>query len=436
MTGRWTRIAWAGCGIALVWASANINWGGEHWRTVLQADAKGYHAYLPALLLHHDPNLGFFEAIERGKYHNPDLAYDYRIAIDGRTLNRYFMGTALAQTPFFLAAHAVAHVTGHDADGFSKPYVVGVNIAAIAWVLLGLWCLARLLASFGVDDRWRAFTLAAFTFGTNLFYYTVVAPGMSHAYSFGAFAALLLLARRWEERPRAVMLPLLGAAFGLLVLIRPVNAVMLLALPIVLKDPGAALRQALQHPTAVVPAVAVAGLIPALQFAYYKAATGLWLVYSYGEEHFAWSDPHFLDLLFSYRKGLFVYTPLLLGAFAGLPFWWRTARRQVLWWAGFLAGLTWLLGSWWNWWYGGSFGSRVYVEYLPLFAVPFALAQQGLGKRSRWAFLTIAVLLVLLCQAQTYQARYYIIHWEDMDRDRYWESVRRIGDLFPGTPGP
>ena len=429
MSERWTRLALGFCAVVLVWASSNINWGGTHWRTVMQADAKGYHAYLPALLLYQDPNMGFFDAIEGDKYYSPNRYYDYRIAIAGRIIDRYYMGTAFAQLPFFIGAHAIAPFTDHEADGFSKPYVIATNLAAIAWVLLGLWCLARLLADFGIDDRWRAFTIVAFAFGTNLFYYTVVAPGMSHAYGFGASTAFFLLASRWGTSRRPWHLPAMGALLGLIILIRPVNALVVLALPLFWQRPLDALRAIIRRPMVLAAAAVLVLAIPALQFLYYKAATGQWFVYSYGDERFNWSDPHFLDMLFSYRKGLFVYTPLLLCALAGLRFWWRGSRRQVMWWVLFLALLTWVLGSWWNWWYGGSFGSRVYVEYLALFAIPFALALQHLKRAGRTAMLIAAVILVAFCQVQTYQARYYVIHWEDMDREKYWESVRRIPEL-------
>lgn len=421
----WTTGSLLLAALLFLWTSANINWGGEHWRHIVQADAKGYHAYLPAILLYGDPNLGFFDAIEGDKYHDPNLYYDYRSGFAGHTINKYYAGTALAQLPFFLAAHALAPITGHDADGFSKPYAVATNLAAIAWVLLGLYCLAALLTAWGVSDRWRAFTLLCFAFGTNLFYYTVVAPGMSHAYSFGVCTALFLLAWRWEQHARGRELVLMGALLGLIVLIRPVNALVLLALPCLWSDPPGTVSKALKALPALLGAVVLAVAIPALQLLYYKLATGHWLVYSYGEEGFRWSDPHLLDILFSYRKGLFLYTPLLLLALVGLQYWWQRSKGQVLRWAGFLLLLTYVLSSWWNWWYGGSFGSRVYVEYLALFAVPFALALQGLAGAARKAFVTVAVVLVLLCQFQTYQARYSLIHWEDMDRARYWDVFLR-----------
>ena len=98
-------------------------------------------------------------------------------------------------------------------------------------------------------------------------------------------------------------------------------------------------------------------------------------------------------------------------------------------WSFFFLVLTYVLSSWGNWWYGGSFGSRVHVEFLALFAFLFALAAQHLVGVFARAFFTSAVALVILCQIQTYQARYYQIHWSDMDRERYWDVFLRVDEL-------
>ncbi len=418
-------------GVLLV-CSSNINWGAEHWRTVLQADAKGYHAYLPGLLLEGDPNLGSFDVIERGRYYNPDLFYDYRLQVDGTYINKYFMGTALMQSPLFVCAHAYATITGAEADGWSKPYVVAVNLSAIAFVIVGLLCLAKLLTTYAIADGIIAFTVVAFTFGTNLFYYAVVAPGMSHVYSFGLCTAFLLVGRRFALRPRPSHLLALGLLLGAIMLVRPVNAVILFALPI-LFDTSDRMRECWrtirEFPRSAIGGVSAALAIGALQLVYYKAATGSWIVYSYGDEGFNWSDPHMLDMLWSYRKGLFVYTPITLLACVGLWHLAQHSRWAALAWMSFFVVLTYVLSSWWNWWYGGSFGSRVYVEFLALIALPFALLLQRTTGRWRKVLITTAVLLMVVCQIQTYQARYYRIHWSDMDRERYWDEFLRIDKL-------
>ena len=432
MKAPWTTSSLAGMALVLVICSSNINWGKEHWRTVLQADAKGYYAYLPALFIYHDANLGFFDVIEKETYYNANLFYDYRFGYEGKVVDKYFLGTAVAQLPFFLAAHGFIGATGGLADGYSKPYVVAVNLAAVVWVLFGLWCLARLLATYSISDGVVAFSLTVFLFGTNLFYYTVVAPGMSHAYSFGLCTAFLLLGRRTFITPSIGRVLALGVLLGLIILIRPVNGLILLALPVLLDQRPT--RQDIKDAIArywIVGggAVLLAICIAALQLLYYRLATGDWIVYSYGEEGFNWTAPHVLDILFSYRKGLFLYAPVLLFGLVGLPFLWRRSGLAAGSWLVFFVLVTYVLSSWWNWWYGGSFGSRVYVEYFALFALPAGLALQDLAQRWKKALISGMILCVVLCQIQTFQMRYYQIHWEDMDRERYWDVFLRLDRL-------
>ncbi len=425
---RWTLPLMA---LLLLAVTNNINWGGTHWRTVLQADAKGYHAYLPALVVHGDPHFGFM-GLADSLGSTPALRYEYRTAPTGVPINKYWGGTALMQAPFYMLVHAGLRATGQAATGHGRPYVMAVCLAAIAHALLGLWAIARLLEGWRVPGHLRALTLAALLFGTHLFYYTIVAPGMSHVYSFALFALLLLQGQRHARDGAAWRLPLLGLLLGLLVLVRPVNGIAVLALPVVAGGRLRLLQRMKElrgRSAALIVAIAVALLIPGLQLVYYRAATGQWWVDSYPGEGFNWAAPHPIEILFSYRKGLFVYTPLCLLAFTGLWGLFRRSRLATAAWAGYFLLLTYVLSSWWNWWYGGSFSARPFVDHLALFALPLGLAINDATGRWRTLLASMLTACVLLCQVQTYQARYYLIHYEDMDRARYWEVFLRLDRL-------
>jgi hypothetical protein len=83
------------------------------------------------------------------------------------------------------------------------------------------------------------------------------------------------------------------------------------------------------------------------------------------------------------------------------------------------------------WFYGGSFSSRVYVEYLPLFMILLALsAQNAMNRLAKNSLVIIVVLLIFICQIQTYQYRYYYIHWEDQTKEKYWAHFLRIDLLM------
>jgi len=97
----------------------------------------------------------------------------------------------------------------------------------------------------------------------------------------------------------------------------------------------------------------------------------------------------------------------------------------------FLGFLTYILSSWWSWWYGGSFSSRAYLEYFPLFGILLGLALESFKRVSlRRAYTSLIVLLIIVCQIQTFQYRYYFIHWSEMNKEKYWDVFLRVDLLL------
>ncbi len=101
----------------------------------------------------------------------------------------------------------------------------------------------------------------------------------------------------------------------------------------------------------------------------------------------------------------------------------------------FLLLAVYILSAWWSWWYGGSFGSRVCIEYYALIALLVGLAYKYLKPGwSRKLYSGLIVCVLLVCQMQTYQYRYYYIHWEKMDKEHYWRVFMRIDQLGKRNP--
>lgn len=89
----------------------------------------------------------------------------------------------------------------------------------------------------------------------------------------------------------------------------------------------------------------------------------------YQQESFILSQPNILKFLFSYQKGFFVYAPafLVLLVAGTIRFVHKRAYWKLLSFYGALFGLVYVLSSWWVWFYGGSYGTRVMVDYYALF---------------------------------------------------------------------
>jgi len=421
--------------LIMVLVSNNLNWTRDSWKGVIEADAKGYFAYLPATFVYGDLNYGFYDDMEMDKYYDPNFYFDYRFQTeDDRYYNKYFCGSAIAMSPFYLIGHVIANSSGYDADGYSYPYIVSITLAALFYLFLGLLYLRKTMTLYEISERNKSVVLLATAFGTNLFYYAIVEPGLSHIYSFAFVSMFIYFAKRYFISFEKRYVIYLAATLAIIILIRPVNGLIIFSLPLIagnflrLKN---GLQFLLQHGKVLLYGLLIGTLILAIQLLVYKLSTGQFFIYSYGTDRFYFLDPHMIDILFSYRKGLFLYTPIYLIAVLGVFVLWRSRKFEVLSFLGFFLLITYVLSSWWMWYYGGSFSSRVYVEFLPVFMILLALSLHEL--RIRWTKFTsvaIIVLLIGLCQVQTYQYRYGEIHWSEMTKDHYWNVFLRIDRLM------
>ena len=414
--------------------SSNLNWGKNHWRGIIESDGKGYYAYLPAIFIYKDLNFGFFDEIEKEKYYNQNLYYDYRAQANGVTINKYYCGTALAELPFFLLAHISSYVSGYVMDGYSKPYPILINVAALFYLLIGLVYLNSSLKTFKVTDRSRALTLFAAVFGTHLFYYAVVEPGMSHIYSFAFVSMFFYYSRIYFGSFQGRHMAILATLLGIITLIRPINGLIIFILPFAAGNFQLLKRgigMIFRHKLWLLFSFCIFFSILSIQFIIYKISTGHFWIYSYQSEGFNFLSPHFIEILFSYKKGLFLYTPLLFLSLLGGYFLWKRSRYMFYSWFSFFFLITYVFSSWWMWYYGGSFSSRVYVEYIPLFMILLGISISSIEvKRTRRLYVLMIALLIIICQIQTYQYRYYYIHWSDMTKEKYWSEFLRIDKLM------
>ncbi|EHJ46376.1 hypothetical protein DFW101_0359 [Solidesulfovibrio carbinoliphilus subsp. oakridgensis] len=326
------------------------------------SDGNGYWSYLPSYLIFKDPTFAAFMAL----YADTPQAQGVRQTSDGTYLQKYGIGVAVLQSPFFLAADAVARSARFERDGYSPPYQVAAALAPAVYALLGLGLLLRAFRPYypAASLAWAA----AFLFlGTNAYHYATFDGSFSHIFSFFLGSALLCLLLGWRQRSLALALAT-GLVLGLMLLVRPTNAQYFLfaACWLGLDRYRAGGRAGLRR-AALELAVCglVAGAVFSLQLAAWHASTGKWLVYAYDGEYFEFFSPHLRETLFSVRKGLFFWHPMYLVAILGL-FLVRRSPGYLPAAAAFLAVFTYVTASWYCWWYGGTLGQRAFVDALPV----------------------------------------------------------------------
>ena len=403
-------------------------------RGVIKWDIISYYAYLPAAFIYHDLSLDFTEDPE---FLN-DNKFWYQQTGIGKKVIITSMGLAYLYAPFFFMAHALAPDFDQARDGFQSIYQFFLVLSALFYLGFGFYFLWKFLARY--FSPWiTAITLFLIGMGTNLYYYSTHEAAMPHAFNFSLIALFLYLLARWYDRAGWKNSLLLGLVFGLIVLIRPSNAVLIILLVFWEVDTGKALwgrmRFLLRH-APLIGLMSAGFLRPWIpQFLYWKEVSGSFLYNSYSEvgSAFYFDNPHLLDFLFSYRKGWFVYTPLMLFAVIGfIPFYW--IRRGLFYpVAVFLGVIIYVFSSWWSWWTGGSFGIRSMVDLMAILSLPLAAFLTWLGKGKWWAAAAFSLLLAFTVFLNVFQTRQYqkvLIHGTAMTKASYWTIFLRLEDRY------
>jgi hypothetical protein len=410
--------------------------GLTRWQTlsedpIIQTDGQGYHAYLPAVFIYHDLQFGFVDSLNQ-TYYPEDKRAQFIVPSDEGNVNKYFVGTAIVQAPFFLVGCAVSWILGVPVDGYSWPFQLMSGVAAITCLSLGLWFLGRLLLAMGFGRFANLTTLLFISFGTNLLHYTLYAPAMSHVYSFLTISAFLFFIHKAFSEQHGRSLLFAAVAVGLTVLIRPINGLVVLGIPVVtsgLFGTVNGLETFLSEKKALLAAIAIGFLVVMIQPFIYFLQTGSPIVWSYQQEGFNFSSPELMNVLFSYRKGLFVYCPILFLAVLGMVSGAIKETARYAWLMFFLFVVSWVIASWWMWYYGGSYGHRAFIEYYPFFAIGLAsLLHRGWWLFKPWLFALLGLALVGVQMVQTYQYSIDIIPFDSMGKTKYWNLFLRTGD--------
>jgi hypothetical protein len=123
-------------------------------------------------------------------------------------------------------------------------------------------------------------------------------------------------------------------------------------------------------------------------------------------------------VLFGFEKGWFIYTPVtiffVLGFFylKDYPF-----KKSVLW---FCLLNIWVIISWSDWKYGGSYSTRALMQSYPVFALAFgAFIQKYWIGSNRYLMGVIAAFLIGLNLFQIQQYNTTTLHYYDMNRAYY-----------------
>lgn len=412
--------------LAVVLLMTQISWksvNGEENRRIISGDGVGYYQYLVSLFIQND-------------IQHQELKGAFMKPVNNRVVNKCFVGTALCMSPFFGLGVMHTKLADQELNAYNLILQRWINVGGIFYLLLGLFFISRWLSSFELNVWARYSAIICLFFGTNLLLYSILSPSMSHVYSFFSVSGFLYAGRNFFLKTSVRWGYLAAFFFGLIIIIRPVNGIVLLLLPF-LSGGIRPLFQRFQHTPIrhYFIAATIFFTVLSIQSWMWYLQTGHWFVWSYGDEGFYFNRPQLYEVLFGFRKGWFIYTPMAFLGMTGLFFQYKRNKETFFFLVLFLKVLLYITASWWNWFYGSSFGQRPLVDFYSLIALLLALSFQQLKKRwSRIIMGSIAVLFMALNLIQTYQYKENLISSWDMTFKKYTATflVTEVGAVKIG----
>jgi hypothetical protein len=173
-------------------------------------------------------------------------------------------------------------------------------------------------------------------------------------------------------------------------------------------------------------------LIGSFQLIYWKIYVGKFFYNSYGGnagEGFEFLNPYLRQVLFSFRKGWLIYTPIMIFAIIGFITVFRKNRAIfAALFVYFLLNL-YIVSSWSCWWYAQSYSQRALIPSYPIMAIALGYFLVWLFNQHRWLKTSIMSLMVLLLVLNIFQIKQFINGVIDGDRMTKAYYFRTFGKL-------
>lgn len=402
-----------------------FSWLDENWQAnVLSSDGHGYYAYLPAVFIHQDFTYqkNTFDTQKELGIGSGNLYI--KKTDEGKVFNKFYLGVAVLQAPFFGMASLTAWITGFELNGYSKPYLLFFQLGGVFYALLGFYYLRKTFRKLNLHTTRGGVVLLVLFLSTPLVYYSTFKCSLSHIYSFGLIS---MWVNWWIEYKdgkdshffRIVLLS------SLIVLVRPIHIILIFSLPFLIgTDKLIEFLRSLftKHLLSLLLGMSILLLLPILWY----LQTGCFWLWNYQGEGFDFFHPRLLDVWFSYRNGLFVWTPILPIGLVVFFLQKNISNSRKGWFVFFFLMVSWVISSWWNWYYGGGFSHRAFVDYLPISFLAIGIGFELTKKK------LLLILLAFGCVSlnffQTYQVTKDILPTEYMNASIYWDSWFRYED--------
>lgn len=425
--------------IFLILLTIQFKWRREEWRNwVLSTDGRGYYAYLTAGFIYQD-----FTYQSNAKAIEEQLGYEMShhyimTTEDGKTHNKCFPGVAICMAPMFFIAYFLSYLLGLPLNGYSDLFLLGIQFSAISAAVLGFWFLKKTLLLRGIETK-PAMGVAFLTvLGTNIYFYAVDLPSMGHIYSFMSISGFIYYVQKSISTENTKAKYIAAFLLGLVFLIRPTNAIVALLIPFLAGNKQTFMRwinHQLLPAKKIVLVLIIGGLTVSILPLLWYLQTGSFLIWSYSGEGFYWTHPVPHKVLFSFRNGAFIYSPIALIGLLGL---FKLYKKERL--GFYFGGLyfminLYIISAWWTYYYGGGFGHRALSEHFVFSGILLAELFRSSSLRLKKIALIGLTPLMLLSVFQGYQMNKGILPYDYINADIYARLFLRSSNDYVGECG-
>lgn len=347
----------------------------------IYGDGNGYYTYTQALF--YDKSLNFTKVYNFLEHFQGRTGEFSRLFWD-KSFNPYSIGTGIIWLPSLFLTNSFS------SNRFDLVNELGPGLTGIVCMIAGLYFIEKYLLKY-FSKNTVFWTILILFFGSNVLYYTAFEPALSHQPAFLIISILLYLS---SDSKRANLF-LVGVLSGLLLSVRLGDAVFLIPIFYAFRKRGSAL---LYIPLGAFLAYTPQLLNQKMQFnnfvnnPYLSGQNGGWQI----------NLLNIFKVLFSYKKGLFVWTPVFALATYGL-----IGNKKYTFLVSLAGGL--LSASFWPGGLSAGFGIRLMFSGIPYFAVGIAHVVNKMKIKSvRKLFAASSVYNFLLLVI------FFIFRWKDL----------------------
>jgi len=395
-------------------------------------DVLGYYLYLPATFVHHDPLLKDISWLEKINSERKLAGTLYMVSQNkqGEPMYFFLMGMSLFYFLFFLAGNIFSSLLGYPMDGFSFPYQYCLVIGGIIYTIIGLIFLRKILLRF-FSEKLSALIIIVIVFGTNYINHLTLDNLSTVNVIFMLTTIIFWNTIKWHENFKSKHLIIIGICITLVTLVKPSECFIFL-LPLLWNVTSIdKLKQKflllLKEKKTILITIGICIIIAIPQMLYWYLKTQNIIYDSYknpgvGLDVFS---PHIISILFSYRKGWFLYTPIMIFPLIGFYFLYKNNKQIFYACIIYFLVSFYIISSWTEWWYGAGFSTRPLIATYSILAVCLGYFLLALKKSNLFVKIIFGVVFgffIFLNQFQWWQYKNYILDPYRTTKEYYWAT--------------